>query len=319
MSNSVNISDLQQRKEKAKDFPTMLQLYKSQVAAALPKHINPDRMCRIALTCYRMTPLLAKCTPESVFAAIVQAAQLGLEPGLNGQAYLVPYWNNKKSAYECQLIPGYRGLITLARNTGQIESVTVQIVYSNDTADLALGTNEHITHKPALTGDRGDPLWLYCICNFKDGGRAIELMTWSQIMKIRERTKSRDKQGNITGPWVTDIEEMARKTLVRRASKYWPMSVELATANALDDAAARGAAQNIDIKDAIAGEYVPVSDDDDAQQGSQQAQAALPEAAGGEPLPPQAMPQTQAEPAQQARAAAPTPTRRGPAAGANMD
>ena len=95
---------------KPKDFPAMLEQYKGEIARALPKHMNPDRMMRIALTSFRMTPKLADCDPRSVFAAVIQYSQLGLEVGLMGEAHLVPFGN------QCQLIPGYTGLMKLAHH-----------------------------------------------------------------------------------------------------------------------------------------------------------------------------------------------------------
>lgn len=251
-------------RDQAKTFPAMIEMYKEQIKLALPKHMDANRMARVALTCYRMTPLLAKCDPASVFACIIQSSQLGLEPGINGEAYLVPFWNTKKSCYECQLIPGYRGLIKLARNTSQIESVAARIVYSNDQFDVVLGTEESITHRPMVTGERGEPVLAYCIAKFKDGGFHFEPMLWKEIMAIKARSKSRNKKGEIVGPWITDEEEMARKTVIRRASKYWPMSVELATAVALDNAAAAGIAQSLDTAAAIAGEAFVVHEEDEA-------------------------------------------------------
>lgn len=258
----------QNERQQARTFPQMLELYKAQVAAALPKHMSADRMTRIALTCYRMTPMLAKCEPTSVFACIVQASQLGLEPGINGQAYLVPFWNNRKKQYECQLIPGYRGLIDLARRTAQVDSVSSHIVFENDEFDLVLGDQERIEHRPKLTGERGQPLFGYCVAKFKDGGKHIEPMRWEEIMSIKARSKSRDKNGELKGPWISDEMEMARKTVVRRASKYWPMSVELATAMALDDAAAAGQ-QDLTLKDAIEGTWAPAMESESEQQPDQ--------------------------------------------------
>lgn len=266
----------QDERAKAKDFPGMLEMYKRQIALALPKHMDADRMARIALTSFRMQPLLAKCDPASVFACVIQASQLGLEPGINGEAYLVPFWNNKKSRYECQLIPGYRGLIKLARNTSQIESVSAHIVYANDEGELVLGSEEKLTHKPCLSGDRGQPLWGYCIARFKDGGQHIEPMTWADIMTIKGRSKSRNKAGELVGPWVTDEHEMARKTIVRRASKYWPMSTELATAVALDQAAAMGIAQELDANRVLQGEAYVVPEDEDAPEAGSTEQAETP-------------------------------------------
>src|SRR5689334_6268402 len=100
-------------KEKPKDFPAMLEQWKPEIARALPKHLNADRMTRIALTSFRRTPKLGECNPLSVFAAVIQAAQLGLEPDTLGRSYLIPYGK------ECQFVPGWKGLVDLMNRSGQ--------------------------------------------------------------------------------------------------------------------------------------------------------------------------------------------------------
>lgn len=199
---------------------------KSQYQAALPvtvaKYLTPDRIVRtVAMACSR-SPKLLECTPDSILVATMDAVQLGLEPGSPlGHAYLVPY-KNKNGRMEAQCIIGYTGYITLARRSGNIMDVTSELVYENDIFDLNLATKE-ITHKPCLDRLKGRGDWTcgYCIANYVDGGRHVEFMVREQIMRIKARSKARD-----FGPWVTDEEEMARKTIVRRARKYWPMSGE---------------------------------------------------------------------------------------------
>lgn len=243
-----------------KTFAGMLEAMKPQLAAALPKHLNPERMVRVALTCYRMTPDLAKCDPMSVLAAVVQCAQLGLEPGLLGQAYLLPFKRNKKnpdgtwtSTYECQFIPGYKGLLSLARRSGEVTAIGTEIAYENDTFDMQLGIEPSITHKPLLDGDRGKPRLVYGVAKFRDGGYHFEWMPISAINAIRARSKSKDN-----GPWVTDFEQMARKTLIRRMSNYLPMSVELAAALQIDAHTAEGKRATYD------GDVVQTHDDSPA-------------------------------------------------------
>lgn len=231
-----------------KSFAGMLEQMKPQIAAALPKHLSPDRMMRIALTCYRTTPALAECSPTSVMAAVVQCAQLGLEPGLLGQAYLLPFKKNTKgpdgkwsSTMECQFIPGYRGLISLARRSGEVTSINAEIVYDNDEFDLTLGVDPGITHRPLLKGDRGSPRLVYGVAKFKDGGHHLEWMTIEEVERIRSRSKAKDN-----GPWVTDYEQMVKKTVIRRMSKYLPMSVELQNAVQVSEAVDNGQRAVID-------------------------------------------------------------------------
>lgn len=232
---------------KGKGFAELLSQMKPQLAAALPKHITPDRMIRIALTCYRMTPKLRECTQESVLGAVVQCAQLGLEPGLLGQAYLIPFKKKWKDAsgwheqLECQFMPGYRGLIALARRSGEVTSINAELVHENDEFELTLGVDPKIVHKPKLDGDRGKVRLVYGVAKFKDGGYHLEWMSMAEVQRIRSRSKAKDD-----GPWVTDENEMIKKTLVRRMSKYLPMSVEMVAAVTASDAADLGKALTID-------------------------------------------------------------------------
>jgi recombination protein RecT len=234
-------------------FRSFLERQKTQIAAALPSHIPPERMIRLACTEFAKNPLLQKCTSVSVFGSIIQAAQLGLEIGVIGQAYLVPYRNNKTNQHECQLIPGYKGLIALARRSGEVTSIETAIVYANDKFDLVLGIDTTLMHKPELDGERGAPRLVYGVAKFKDGGHHFEWMAISEVNKIRARSKAKD-----SGPWVTDFDQMARKTLIRRMANYLPMSIEMAAAVTLSDAADKGERASMD------GEFVVMTQAEDA-------------------------------------------------------
>jgi recombination protein RecT len=120
----------------------MLEQFKGEIARALPKHLSPDRMVRIALTAFRMNPKLAEVDPRSVFAAVIQSSQLGLEVGLMGEAHLVPFGS------QCQLIPGYQGLMKLARNSGIVQDIYGHEVRINDKFDIVLGLNRSLMHEP---------------------------------------------------------------------------------------------------------------------------------------------------------------------------
>ena len=123
-------------------FPAMLERFKGEIARALPKHLSPDRMARIALTAFRMNPTLSEADPRSVFAAVIQSSQLGLEIGLMGEAYLVPMGS------QCQLILGYQGLVKLARNSGSVQDIYAHEVRINDKFDIVLGLNRSLIHEP---------------------------------------------------------------------------------------------------------------------------------------------------------------------------
>lgn len=236
-----------------KQFPAMLEAFKGEIARALPAHMNPDRMARIALTEFRKNPKLAQCQPASVFAAIIQGSQLGLEPGLLGQAYLIPYKE------ECQLIPGYQGLLDLVRRSGLVQKIEAHVVYTKDKFTYKAGLNTTLDHEPYLDGDRGERRLAYAVAEFRDGGSHVEVMTRQQIEKIRDGSQNvrNAAKYNKETPWDTATDEMWRKTVLRRICKFLPKSAELATALALDDAASRGP-QDIAIKDAIEGSWMPV-------------------------------------------------------------
>jgi recombination protein RecT len=192
-----------------------------EIEKALPKHMDADRMARIALTTIRTNPKLLECSVPSLLGAVMQAAQLGLEPGLVGHCYFVPFKNGKTGQSEVQFIIGYKGMIDLARRSGNIESIYAHAVYENDTFEYEYGLHPKLVHKPAMT-DRGAFIGAYAVAHFKDGGYQFEFMPKEEIEKRRKRSKAAN-----AGPWVTDYEEMAKKTVIRHMWKYLPISIEI--------------------------------------------------------------------------------------------
>jgi len=200
-----------------------------QLERALPKHMTVDRFARVALTEFRKTPALAKCSSESFMAALMMGAQLGLEPGNSlGHCYLIPYGNT------CQFILGYRGMIELARRSAQIVSIQAHEVYENDEFIFEYGLEEKLIHRPNL-GDRGEVKLFYAIAKLVGGGYQIDMMTKHDVENVRKRSKA----GN-SGPWITDYNEMAKKTVVRRLFKMLPISIEYQKAASMDEEADRG-------------------------------------------------------------------------------
>jgi recombination protein RecT len=237
------------------DFPVMLEHYKGEIARALPRHLNADTMARIALTCFRMNPKLAECKPASVFAAVIQASQIGLRPGLLGECYLIPYKD------ECTLQIGYQGLLELVRRSGLVDSIGAYLVHEKDVYEVRFGTDAGVTHKPFLDSDRGPVKFGYAVAHLKGGGRHVEVMTLDEIQRIRDRSQNvrNAKRFDKQTPWDTDFEEMARKTLIRRICKYLPKSNELATALAVDSHA-------VSIEDAIGNTFVPPAIEGEAKE-----------------------------------------------------
>lgn len=209
---------------KQESIQSLLKKMEPQMALCLPKHLSPSRLARIALTCLRQNPKLQQCDPTTFIAAIMQAAQLGLEPGVLGQCYLIPYGN------ECQFMPGYRGLIDLARRSGNIVSIVARVVYENDLFNYEYGLQEKLEHKPALD-NKGKIIAFYAVAILKDGGHQFEIMSKNEVDKIRDTySKAKNK-----GPWVDNYEEMAKKTLIRRLFKWLPSSPEMQKAAMLDE------------------------------------------------------------------------------------
>lgn len=222
---------------------------KDSLRKLLPQHMTADRFLRVTLNALRTTPKLLDCTLESLFGATVFCAQIGLEPNTpQGHIYLIPFKNNRKNRTEVQVIVGYQGLISLARRTGEIESIMAQAVYARDTFNFDYLRPEELTHKPFLNGDRGELIGAYAMARFKDGGQAFDFMPRADIEKIRDGSQGYKRAIQYKGdsPWLSHFDQMARKTAVRRLSKYLPMSIEMAGAVALDERGERRMSQRFD-------------------------------------------------------------------------
>ena len=252
-------------------FPAMLEQFKGEIARALPKHLSPDRMVRIALTAFRMNPKLSETDPRSVFAAVIQSSQLGLEVGLMGEAHLVPFGS------QCQLIPGYQGLMKLARNSGIVQDIYGHEVRMNDKFDIVLGLNRSLMHEPlkkngfpAGDEERGAIVGFYAVAVFKDGTRTFHAMSKEQIEQVRDNSRGYQmaKKYRKESPWDTHFVPMGLKTVIRRLCNLLPKSPELAMALAMDELNERGETQNIGITEAIDGSWAPIIEDESGDQGS---------------------------------------------------
>lgn len=209
---------------------------RAEIARALPKHMDPDRLLRIALTTMRQTPALMECTQESFLGALMLCAQTGLEPGPFGHVYLIPRnIKNKRTGKwdkECQFMLGYKGILELARRSGQITSIEAREVCANDEFNYAYGLDEELVHRPYMGGDRGPIIAVWGLAKFKDGGHYYLVMSRDDIDAAKERSDS-GKKG--FGPWITDYAAMARKTVIRRMTPYLPLSAEQMNVMAFDE------------------------------------------------------------------------------------
>lgn len=192
--------------------------------------IDPVKMKGIVLSTFSRTPSLWDCDPISIARAVVEASQAGLMPtGSLGGAYLVPFWNSKTGKREAQLIIGYTGLVQLARRSGEVARCEARVVRAADEFDYAYGLDPYLHHMPArgVPEDANNPMTdAYAVATFRDGSKQFDVMSAAEILAIKARSKSKDRDGNPTGPWVTDEAEMWKKTPLRRLSKMLPLTIE---------------------------------------------------------------------------------------------
>lgn len=225
-------------------FRDLLDKLRPQIQMALPKHIDLNRMIRICLTTIQRNPQLLECTQDSLLGCLFQCVQLGLEPdGLLGHAYLIPFRDNKNNRTICTLIVGYKGLLKLARQSNEITSISARVVYSKDEFEYEFGLEDKLLHRPTHDEDPGEMTYAYAIFRYKGGGYHFDVMSKVEIDAIKKRSKT-----SSNGPWVTDYDEMAKKTVLRRASKMAPASIEdLARAVAIDSRSDAGLAPALEI------------------------------------------------------------------------
>lgn len=203
----------------------LIQAMEPQIRKALPSVITPERFTRMVLTALSSTPKLQTCTPQSFLGAMMQAAQLGVEPNTPlGQAYLIPYGN------VCQFQLGYKGLIDLAYRSGEVSSIQAHEVHEGDEFSFEYGLEPKLKHIPAQK-DRGNVIMYYAVLKLKNGGVGFEVMSREDVEKFAMK-KSKAYR---SGPWQTDFDEMAKKTVLKKVLKYAPLKTEFARAVATDE------------------------------------------------------------------------------------
>lgn len=266
-----------------------------QFKAALPAHIPTERFCRVLMTAIQNNPdLVMKVERRSLFNAAMKAAQDGLLPdGRDGA--IVVYGN------QAQWMPMIGGLRKKVRNSGEIATWDAQIVHKNDKFQFRLGDDPFIQHEPILDSDPGPVIAAYSIAVLKTGEKSREVMSVAAIEKVRTRSKAKS-----SGPWMTDYEEMCRKTVARRHSKVLPMSTDLDDLlrrdddlydfdAAKNDAAANQPASLVGKLDILAA--LPATEAPSTAADSEQTNSAAPSSATGEPSSAGASGAGQADPA----------------------
>lgn len=218
------------------NFNSFLLKKKDQLAAALPKHITSDRMIRIVMTNVQKAPKLLQCSMESVWGSIITASQLGLEPGVLGQGYLIPYKGI------CTFVPGWQGLVDLASRSGRC-AVWTGAVFEGDAFDWSLGDDPYIKHQPCGEDDPRLITHVYAVGRVKGSDwPVIEVWSYDRVWRHRDKY---NKVG--TDHYSYKNEEMyARKVVLLQVLKYMPKSIELTAALTADTAAESGQSSFID-------------------------------------------------------------------------
>lgn len=202
-----------------KTMQSYIKAMEGEIKKALPSVITPERFTRMVLSAISVNPKLATCTKASFLGAMMNAAQLGLEPNTPlGQAYILPYMN--KGVLEAQFQIGYKGLIDLAYRSGEVEVVQAHIVYENDKFECEYGLEPKLTHTPAAI-DRGEPIKVYAVFKTKSGGYGFEVMSMEDV-RIHASKYSKAYNSSFS-PWKTNFEEMAKKTVLKKVLKYAPL------------------------------------------------------------------------------------------------
>jgi len=265
MAEQTNVAVIKKSPEAI--LATELEKLKPQLTAALPRSMDADRFARVVMTEVRKNPKLLECTPLSFFAAVFTAAQIGLEIGSHlGEAFVVPFKNNRKGTMEATLITGYKGIVKLVWDSEMVVSLAERVVRARDHIEYRQGDAEAIVHEPyvppvellaklaegkALTAeekaalDPGPAIAYYCIIETKGGGRRRAFLWRNEAVEHRDRFARGLRDDSV---WVTDFDAMALKTVVRKAAKLAPRAVErpsLQRAIALDELAEAGVSQDL--------------------------------------------------------------------------
>lgn len=245
MANQVAVSP-------AKTLSDFMDKYKGQIALALPKHISADRMVRLAMTAFSQNAGLQKCDMHSIFASVVIAAQLGLEIGVGGQGYLVPYKG------KATFVPGWQGLVDLVSRAGRA-TVWTGAVYRGDKFEWALGDNPFVRHQPEGDSDNWEDITHVYAIGRVNGSQypVIEVWTMDRVVRHLNKYNKVGASHYALKDNCQNMEMYARKVALLQVLKYMPKSVEVQRAMDVANAADSGRDFTFD------GEVVTVKDIDE--------------------------------------------------------
>lgn len=208
---------------------------RGRLAEWAQNRVDPASLIRFALMDYQRSPQLQRCTPESIYLALIACAQLGLEPGgIKGEAYIVPY----RDTATFQL--GYRGILALAHRSPLIRKLSANVVYERDHFELDIGTESRIVHRPELDEERGEVIGAYAYAVLPHDELDIEWMSRADLDKVKASAQGTDRSDS---PWRLWEDQMFRKSPVRRLGKRLPLDADAAFAMQLDGAAIAGDSQ----------------------------------------------------------------------------
>lgn len=250
------------QKMKSVDIYDMLIKYKPQIAAAIPKHLSPERLIQIATTVIAKNNNLKNCSPSSIIGAVVQASILGFKPiEALGECYFVPFKD------KCQFIVGYRGYRKLAFQSNQIKTLYAEVVYEGDEFQYTLGLNPNIIHIPKMNNDTN---WTkithaYAVAHYTNGGYTFVVLDKNKIENLRRRNPSQGVKPS--GAWETDYDAMAKAKAVKQLAKWLPLNEELEIAITQDEKVIDVDSVNNpnDFYFGAAGEYLVVEETPNAQ------------------------------------------------------
>lgn len=235
--------------EAGKSVSLQINKMQDEFARVLSSGVNASRFTRIAISTVKTNPKLLEADRASLLASIMTAAQVNLEvdPAI-GHVALVPFYNWKTQKNEVQMQVMYKGLIELIMRSGRVKKIYARCFYENEVKQgnfqIVLGTDEKIIHNPMLIGDLGEVAGAYAVAVMETGEIAFDFMTRSQILKIRDRKKGKDGKPMVNPVWVSDEEEMFKKTVVKRLSKMLPKCFELKDEHLVKALAVDNAAEN---------------------------------------------------------------------------
>lgn len=214
---------------------TGIAAYRKRFELLMPKGSDADQLVADAIQAMEAQPKLRDCSPQSVLGGLVTISQLGLRPGVLGEAWLLPMYNRNKRTFEATLVVGYAGLLTLAYRSDQVRHVEARVVYENDRFEFSFD-HARLVHMPDLSRPRGRAVAYYAVVHMANGHTHVE-RPWTVLEMEEHRDKyamAKKKDGTVVGPWRDNFDAMARKTMIIRALKYLPKSIAYRQAEEVD-------------------------------------------------------------------------------------